>query len=277
MIECHAAGCTYFQFSRLAATPGLTHAVFTRQGGNSRTPYAGLNLSAVTGDDRATVMRNRALVEEVLGLPLVAARAAHGNTVIVVATEPGETLKDFQTRIRAQPADAMLTDQPGFAMCWAFGDCAPILLYDPRHRVVALVHAGWRGTAAAVVVRAVEALRREYRSQPGEVLAGIGPTIGACCYEISDDVLAAFSAHPFAREHARIDERPRKNGAGMSLWLDVAASSHAQLRACGLREEHIELSGYCTGCRTDLFYSHRVEPKPSGRFAVAIGLSDGVQ
>lgn len=280
MVERQAHGCTYLQFERLAAMPQLAHAVFTRRGGHSRPPYAGLNLSAVTGDDRATVLRNKALVEDALGLPLVATHAVHGNTVHVIAPDEGETAADMHSRYRTLPGDAMIADRPGFALCWAYGDCAPILLYDPRHHVCALVHAGWRGTAATVAPRAIAALTETYGTRPHELLAGIGPAIGACCYEAADEVLAAFAADAFAWEHARFERRPRAEGrsdTGESVWLDVAASNHAQLVAAGLRPERIEMSGLCTGCRTDLFYSHRVEPKPSGRFAVAIGLRAGIE
>lgn len=277
MVERHEHDCTYLQFERLAAMPGLAHAVFTRRGGYSRPPYAGLNLSAATGDDRAAVLRNKALVEETLGLPLIATRAVHGNAVQVIAPNEGETPGGMRERYRTLPGDAMIADRPGFAMCWAYGDCAPILLYDPRHHVCALVHAGWRGTAATVAPRAVTALTQAFGTRPHELLAGIGPAVGACCYEAAGDVLAAFAADAFAWEHARFEERPRADGRGEAVWLDVAASNQAQLVAAGLRAERIEMSGICTGCRTDLFYSHRVEPKPSGRFAVAIGLRAGIE
>jgi polyphenol oxidase len=277
MIERQAHGCTYLEFERLTAMPQLTHAIFTRRGGYSRPPYAGLNLSAATGDDRATVLRNKALVEETLGLPLVATRAVPGNAVQVIAPGEGETAADMHERYRALPGDAMITDRPGFALCWAYGDCAPILLYDPRHHACALVHAGWRGTAATVAPRAVAALTQTYGTRPHELLAGIGPAIGDCCYEAADDVVATFTADTFAWEHARFERRPRADGRGEAMWLDVAASNQAQLVAAGLRAERIEMSGICAGCRTDLFYSHRVELKPSGRFAVAIGLRAGIE
>ncbi|MFI5273790.1 MAG: peptidoglycan editing factor PgeF [Ktedonobacterales bacterium] len=277
MIHRQAEHCEYLQFRLLAEIPGLVHAVFTRRGGFSQPPFAGLNLSAITGDDRATVARNRDVVVRALGLPLAGTRTVHGNAVATVERPAGATtsawLEPLRATLLATAADAMLADQPGFALCWAYGDCTPVLLFDPRHRAFALIHAGWRGTAAAVVPAAVAAMAARYGTRAHELLAGVGPAVGACCYEIGPEVRDTFAAHPLAAKCVRFVERP--NAAGTpALYLDVAAANVAQLRASGVRAEHIETSGYCTGCRTDLFYSHRREPKPSGRFAVAIGLRD---
>ena len=288
MIARRAEHCEYLQFRLLAEIPGLVHAVFTRRGGYSAAPYAGLNLSGVTGDDLATVARNREVVVRALGLPLVGAHTVHGGEVITIergdnvgeakiAGGAGEGqpawLAPLRASLRRTPADAMIAHQTGFAFCWAYADCAPVLLYDPRHRAFALIHAGWRGTAAGIVPNAIAALSERYGSRPAELLAGVGPAIDACCYECGQEVREAFAAHPLADTCARFEERRDAKGR-MRLYLDVAGSNVAQLRASGLAAEHIEASGYCTGCRTDLFYSHRREPKPSGRFAVAIGLRD---
>ncbi len=287
MIARRAKRCEYLQFRLLAEIPSLAHAVFTRRGGYSAVPYAGLNLSAVTGDDLATVARNRELVVNALGLPLVGAHTVHGGEVVTVERDESgvgaegsgdvrpEWLEPLRTSLRHTAADAMIAHQAGFALCWAYADCAPVLLYDPRHNAFALIHAGWRGTAAGVVPNAIAAMSERYGTRPAELLAGVGPAIRACCYECGPEVRGAFAAHPLAAECARFEER-RDVGAGgrTRLYLDVAGSNVAQLRASGVTAEHIEDSGYCTGCRTDLFYSHRREPKPSGRFAVAIGLRE---
>lgn len=276
MIQRQAERCEYLQFERLATVPGLVHAVFTRRGGYSRPPFRGLNLGGVVGDDRATVRRNRELVIAALGLPLLGARTVHGSEVTAVerpAGPPEEWHEPLRQRLLQSGADAMIADQPGFVLCWAFADCAPILLYDPVHRAFALVHAGWRGTAAAIVPQAVAAMGERFGSRPHELLAGVGPAIGACCYEIGENVQTAFAANALAAECARIEERRDDDGA-LHRYLDVAASNVAQLRAAGVLSANIDAAEYCTGCRTDLFFSNRVEPKPTGRFAVAIGLRE---
>ncbi|MGZ3677206.1 MAG: polyphenol oxidase family protein [Ktedonobacterales bacterium] len=304
VIERHGAHSTYLLFEHLAEIPGLTHAVFTRRGGFSSQPFAGLNASATTGDDLGIVLRNKQEIVDVLGLPLVGARPVHAGTVAHVARPTsvdgdGAWLEPLRSRLRHTDADAMLADQAGFALCWAFGDCAPILLVDPRSNGIALVHAGWRGTAAGIAYRAVQAMTDRYGTRPADILAGIGPSIGACCYAVSREVRESFDANPCARDTALFVERPadeadrnvlpddspnlgreepdfpypygHRHVARTILFLDIPESNHRQLLAAGVAPDHIESSGYCTGCRTDLFYSHRREPWPSGRFAVGIG------
>lgn len=307
LIERHGAHSTYLLFEHLAEIPGLSHAVFTRNGGFSAPPFAGLNASATTGDDLDVVVRNKQEVVDVLGLPLVGARPVHAGTVAHVerpASAHGDTswLEPLRSRLRHTDADAMIADQSGFALCWAFGDCAPILLVDPRSKSFALVHAGWRGTAVGIAYHAVQAMTERYDTRPADLLAGIGPSIGACCYAVSKEVREGFDANPVARETALFVERAvdeadeqvlpgatpnlgreesdfpyaygHRHEAKTVLFLDIPESNYRQLLAAGLAPDHIEMSGYCTGCRTDLFYSHRREPWPSGRFAVGIGRRD---
>lgn len=304
MIERHGAHSTYLLFEHLAEVPGLTHAVFTRRGGFSSQPFTGLNASATTGDDLGIVQRNKQEIVDVLGLPLVGARPVHSGAVTHVerpASAGGDAswLEPLRSHLRHTDADAMVADQAGFALCWAFGDCAPILLVDPQSSGFALVHAGWRGTAAAIAHHAVHAMTERYGTRPADLLAGIGPSIGACCYAVSQEVRESFDANPLARDTALFVERAaddtnnavlpgdtpnlgreesdfpypygHRRDAKTILFLDIPESNHRQLLAAGLAADHIESSGYCTGCRTDLFYSHRREPWPSGRFAVGIG------
>ena len=305
MIERHGAHSTYLLFEHLAEIRGLTHAVFTRRGGFSSQPFAGLNASAVTGDDLRIVQRNKQEIVDVLGLPLVGAKPVHaGNVTLVQRPQShGDTwLEPLRSQLRHTEADAMMADQAGFALCWAFGDCAPILLVDPRSNGFALVHAGWRGTAAGIAYHAVQAMAQRYGTRPGDLLAGIGPSIGACCYAVSQEVCDTFASSPIARDCALFVERAAENAsddvlpgdtpnlgrqesdfpypyghkheAKTVLFLDIPQSNYRQLIAAGLTPDHIESSSYCTGCRTDLFYSHRREPWPSGRFAVGIGRRD---
>ncbi len=277
-----AQDCEYLLFEHLNDVPRLAHGVFTRRGGFSAPPFDGLNLSVATGDDPASVRRNCAVVMAALELPLVAARPVHGANVVVIdedfaaralAAHGGapETLPDaLREQLRFVAADAMITNLPGFALCGAYGDCAPILLTDPSRTVVALVHAGWRGAAGGVVLRAVEVMRERFGCRPEELLAGVGPSIGACCYEVGPEVRDAFAADPRIFETARFVERD--DGDGPRLFLDVAQTSERQLRATGIPARNIAVSGYCTGCSPDLFYSNRHSPRHGGRFGVAIGL-----
>jgi polyphenol oxidase len=281
VIERQAERCEYLQFEGLRAWPEVTHAVFTRRGGYSAAPYDGLNLSISTGDDLSVVRRNRQIVSDALALPLVSAFPTHGATVAVLDREMAIEARrhgvDWSTRLQEQMrtmrADAMLTDVPGVALFWAYGDCAPVLLYDARLQVIGLVHAGWRGTARAIVARAIAAMRERFNSRLVDIYAAVGPAIGACCYEVTDAVRQSFAAEPLAQEAAVFVERAAPEDAGEMRWyLDVGASNERQLLLAGLAPDHVETSGYCTGCESDLFFSNRRGPRHGGRFGVAIGL-----
>ena len=281
MIERQTDDTEYMQFEALSAYPQVAHAVFTRRRGFSGAPYAGLNGSVTTGDDLATVRRNRKAVSDAIGLPLTWAKPVHGTDAVFIDRAFAEDAPDdpaaFQRmhdRLRMIAADAMVTDVPGIALCWSFGDCAPVLLYDPRHKAVALIHSGWRGAAGGIVPRTIAAMGERYGSRPDELIAGVGPAIGACCYEVQENVLEAFQtrADPLVRETAVLVTRTQPGETQPRHFLDVRVSTAQQALAAGILPEHLDDMGICTGCRTDLFYSHRCEPKPSGRFVVAIGL-----
>jgi YfiH family protein len=286
VIERRAGEREYLCFERLSQETPVVHGVFTRRGGVSMPPFDSLNCSVAVGDDRAAVRRNQELIAAAMGLPLVSARPVHGAAVVEVrpdAEEPtsGTSVEGWRARLRATEADAMMISHTGFGLFWAYADCVPILLYDQRHRAIALVHAGWRGTAAAVATRAVAAMAERFGSRPGELLAGIAPSIGKCCYAVSDEVPARFRATPLAWASACFEERAVEgpDGKGSQLYLDLWESNRQQLVAAGLEPSHIELSGICTGCHTDQFYSHRIEswhPElgRTGRFGVVIGLAN---
>ncbi len=160
-------------------------------------------------------------------------------------------------------ADASVAETPGFLLGIETADCLPVLMVDPRRRVVAAIHAGWRGTASGVTARAVAALRAR-GCDPGDLLAALGPGIGPCCYEVSPELRQAFD--PGDAEFFR----PGRNGRP---HLDVRAANRRQLLAAGLRAERILSLDHCTFCRCDLYHSFRREGKGAGRMISFVGFS----
>jgi YfiH family protein len=147
--------------------------------------------------------------------------------------------------------DALLENTPGAIVAVKTADCIPILLADERNRAVVAVHAGWRGTAAGIVQRAVEAMRSRFGTQPGDLHAAIGPGIGKCCYEVGPEVAAQFGEQ--GRAH-----------------IDLAEANQSQLRAAGV--ERIYGADLCTMCRPDEFHSFRRDKQAAGRMYSFIGL-----
>jgi purine-nucleoside/S-methyl-5'-thioadenosine phosphorylase / adenosine deaminase len=273
VIERTGDRCVYLLFERLSQEPGLLHGVFTRKGGYSAPPFDGLNVATTTGDDPDSARRNQHVIASELGLTLISARAAHGIDYCVIERQlPGEPDEALRDRTRRILADAMITAETSLGLFWGFGDCAPILLYDPRQRVIALAHGGWRGAAGAIGPRTIDVMRERFGSRPEDLLAGVGPAIQSCCYQVNDVVYEAFQRDPRARDNATFVRRADDGGA-TALYLDVTESNARQILAAGVRADHLEVAPHCTGCAADLFYSHRKRPHADGRFGVVIGLA----
>lgn len=201
-----------------------------------------------------------------LTVPLLAAQDwlehGFGTRACPVAQDGMASLKQVHSnmyRVAEQPSgcagegDALLTARPGWMVSVRTADCFPILLADPVHRAVAAVHAGWRGTAARVVEHALEGMRAHYGTRPQDVIAAIGPGIGACCYQVSVEVARLFGQAEAGR-------------------IDLAEANRQQLLAAGLREERIQLLRACTFCDAARFHSHRREGTRAGRMISFIGI-----
>jgi YfiH family protein len=250
-------GLPVYRFTNLP-DDRFVHAISGRQGGVSAPPYDTLNLARMVQDDPAHVNENRQRFANALGTTpdrLIDSKQVHADQVLVVDAghRAGEAAPD---------ADVQITDQPGWLLNLRFADCVPILLADPRRGAVAAIHAGWRGTRLRAAVTAVQALVVRYGSAPRDLLAGIGPSIGPCCYEVGEEVANQFADRPFGV----------LRGFGARPHLDLWALNRAALETAGLAPERIELAAVCTRCHQGLFFSHRAMGYPAGRFGAAIGL-----
>ena len=165
-------------------------------------------------------------------------------------------------------ADVLVSNDPRVAIAVRAADCVPLLIADPKTGTVAAVHAGWRGTAVAAAAAGVQALEREFGARPADLVAAIGPSIGACCYEVGSDVVDAFAAAGHARY--TIDRwfvaKPRET----KLRFDTAGANRDQLILAGLKAQNVHVSGLCTAGHLDLFPSYRAEKANAGRIAGVI-------
>jgi YfiH family protein len=161
-------------------------------------------------------------------------------------------------------ADAILTAQPGLTLLMRFADCVPILLYDPVRSAAGIVHAGWLGTVRAAVRAAVETMQAAFGSRPADVLAAIGPSIGPDHYEVGADVIHAVRNSFGADASALL---PMRDGR---TYFDLWAANRLLLEGAGVK--YIEVSGLCTACHVDDWFSHRAEKGRTGRFGAMIAL-----
>lgn len=251
-------GLVYYQFesmARFGETGQLRHGVFTRLGGASAPPFAALNTGSTVGDEQSAVDENHRRICQALDVPVVDIAAGHQVHGINVA------LIGRQDCGHVRPAtDALLTNRPGVPLMQRFADCTPLVLYDPLRRVLGLAHAGWRGTVQGMAVEIVRAMGDYFGSQPADILAGIGPSIGPCCYEIGSEVADQVRAS-FAEGASWL-----LNQAGGAVHLDLWAANRRQLEMSGIKE--IEVAGLCTACHKKEFFSHRAENGRTGRFGV---------
>jgi YfiH family protein len=153
----------------------------------------------------------------------------------------------------------LLTDKAGIPLMQRFADCVPLVLYDPSRRALALAHAGWRGTVQGVALEAVRAMVQAFGSQPSDIIAGVGPSIGPCCYEIGPKVATQVCSNLQQGELLL----PQADSA---IHLDLWAANRRQLEAAGVGQ--VEVAGLCTACHTKEFFSHRAERGLTGRFSV---------
>lgn len=249
-------GLRYFQFDTLQTR----HALFTRHGGVSPEPWSSLNVGGTVGDDLQRVRENRRLSFYALGrVPESAFEVWQVHSADVVcarAPRPqGESLRQ---------ADIMLTDTHEVTLFMRFADCVPILLHDARKGIVGLAHAGWRGTLADVASATVNAMRKQYDSNPADIVAGIGPSIGPDHYQIGADVILQVM-----QKYGDESELLLKSHNG-KIHFDLWKANHLLLELAGVGNiEHAEI---CTACHTEDWFSHRAEKGRTGRFGALISL-----
>lgn len=254
----------------------VTHGVFTRQGGVSQPPFASLNAGPTVADDPVSLQENYRRIRDALpGHPRLVSAIPAQSTDVIELTADMLHEHDMHPLIMPRHIDGLITRIRGIGLFWAVADCTVMLAVDPVHRAIAAVHAGWRGTSQAIMVKAIEMMGQLYGTHPTDLSIGLCPSIGPCCYEVDEQVREAFQAHPIASKNASfstIAAVSRNNVPYTSLRLDIAASNYAQLLSIGIPDKQIELSGICTGCHRDLFFSNRMEGGKTGRFATVIGL-----
>jgi YfiH family protein len=295
------------QFAQYEQFPELIHGIFTRQGGYSEAPFATLNVSLSSGQERfADAVRNRFHVLQSLDIahyPCATMWMVHSARVLTLDGEnwpdwsadwphavyeltnlgyPAGTRLQWTFKPRTQ-ADAVVTRRRGVALAISTADCVPLLFYDPVTEAIGVAHAGWRGTARGIALATIDAMHTQFGSRPADIHAGVGPSIGPCCYEVSEEVRELFLGQR-SFEELPTDARYRQPVAEAAVFEQVALPTHTSLRLnlwetnrqqlllAGLLPEHIELPDVCTSCQHTRFFSHRAEQGRTGRFPAILAL-----
>jgi polyphenol oxidase len=280
-LRASVASVGFLEVAAFNAFPWLIHGFSTSQGGVS--PLNGskvLNLGFTKWDARENVQKNRKLFQSAVDandLTLVSLKQFHSDVVCGFSTVPSEP----------PSADASISNTPSLLLGVQTADCVPILLLDPKKRAVAAVHAGWRGTLQRIVEKTIGRMKMEFKTDPRDLLAAIGPAIGDSCYEVGTEVAAAFHSQ-FANAPEWFDELRTGDEPNPLQWLnqfppghqpppknvrlDLRKANRAQLLAAGLSPQNIFVSDLCTACRPDLLFSYRKQGAESGRMMSVIGI-----
>jgi YfiH family protein len=259
---------SFYIFPHLEATNLVVHGFTTRVGGVSTGSYDSLNMAFHVGDDDGNVLINRDLACRALGINfrhLVAGRQVHGNEIRVV--EECDKGRGALSEEDSLPyTDALVTGLRGTPLSSYYADCVPIFVLDPVRRVTALAHAGWKGTVLKISLKVVARMTEVFGTDPADCLAGIGPSIGPCCYEVDKPVISRLreSCQDYQKFAAAVSPGKWK----LNLW----EANRITLLETGLKPANIVAAGICTSCRNDLFFSYRAQAGKAGRMASLIML-----
>ncbi|MDQ0059415.1 peptidoglycan editing factor PgeF [Paenibacillus harenae] len=277
--EVHSAkGPSLFLLSEWGkANPDLTAGFTGRNGGVSGGQWRSLNVGLHVGDDAAVVVANRQRLADAIDWPFEAwtcAEQVHGNKVYkVTSADKGKGKLSLDDVI--PDCDAIMTNEPNVLLTSFYADCVPLYFYDPEHGAVALAHAGWRGTVRRIAEETIRAMEKAYGSKPEALMAAIGPAIDSCCYEVDgvviEQVEKVIASLGLSAETADIVLQKSDNG---KAHINLKEINRQIMIKAGILPIHIELTKWCTGCRRDLFFSHRMENGLTGRMASWIGIRE---
>lgn len=259
----------YYTFPAFEAYPEIVHAFTSRECGVSTGYNSSLNMGVRTGDDPENVKTNYRIVCKTLGLNpdmVVLGNLVGGDTIRNVTKEDAGAgvFRDFPF----EGTDGLLTDEPGIVLAASYADCVPLFFYDPVKKVVGIAHSGWKGTASELGAKMVERMQSDYGCNPETIIAGIGPSIGMCCFETDADVFMEFVEFPY------LDDAwffKKDNG---KFDIDLWRINLEMLLYAGIPENQVHVSGLCTCCNPDLFFSHRASGGKRGNMAGLICLKE---
>lgn len=254
---------TFSHFDKLA----IKHGISSRFGGVSTHPYHSLNLGLHTGDEDNHVIANRQRFCQGVGVEaerVVTAQQTHMDEIILVTAEHvGRGAKKYSEALAH--TDGLITNVPGIPLLLFFADCVPVLIFDPVHKAIGIAHAGWKGTVAHIGQKTIRKMQSHFGTNPKDCRVGIGPSIGACCYEVDDAVIQELKGQ-FSNWQQFVQP------TGDKWYLDLWQANTFQLEEIGVMAENIVVSNVCTECNKEIFFSYRAEQGCTGRMGAVISL-----
>ena len=245
----------------------VKHGFSTRVGGKSEGIFATLNLGLKTNDENELVIKNLEAFCKAINIDynnLVLCDQVHGDGVRIVTKK--DRGKGILYKQDYNNIDALITGEPGTALLTFHADCVPLIILDPVRKVIAVSHAGWKGTMLKIGQKTILKMIDEFNSSAEDIMVGIGPSIGKCCYEISGELARKFKNSFKTTSDFMFPIN------GDKFILDLWEANRYDLLQIGLLNKNIITSNLCTSCDTELFYSYRKEKGLTGRMASVIQL-----
>ena len=271
---CEKDGVVFLSYPALERTGLVKHGFSTRLGGVSSGMWSTMNLSFTRGDDERCVRENFKRIAEAIGIPeqsIVCSDQTH--TVNVRRVTRGDCGNGLTREKSFFDVDGMITDEPGVALATFYADCVPLYFVDVRRKAIGLSHSGWRGTVNRMGARTVEAMEREFGTDPKDLVAAIGPSICMDCYEVSSDVADQFVRDFPEKIHDTI-LLDKKNGKyQLNLW----EANRFVLEDAGIPRERISMPQLCTCCNPEFLFSHRASGGRRGNLGAFLMLEDTVR
>lgn len=253
----------YLTFSHMSKYDNLIHAFTTRYGGVSEGCFESLNFGFVKGDKLENIHTNFNILAKTLNIKvenMVRTQQRHTSNILYVTEEDrgkGVTKdRDFES------IDGLITDRPEVAIITSHADCTPLFFYDFEKNIIGLAHSGWRGTANKIGEEMVEKFLKDFNSKPENILVGIGPSIGGCCFEVDNDVYEIF-----ANQDKRYEQYINKKNT--KYHIDLWSINKLILKDNGILDKNIISANICTKCNTDTYFSHRGQ---KGKRGTMIGI-----
>ncbi|NMA83133.1 MAG: peptidoglycan editing factor PgeF [Epulopiscium sp.] len=258
----------YLSFLSFDRTKAVNHGFSTRLGGYSKDIYTSLNLGLRSGDKLEDVYLNYKKICKALDIDsedLVHSDQIHESHIYCVTQE--DKGKGFYKDSNIKGIDGLITNEPKVPLITFYADCVPLYFLDPVQKVIGLAHAGWRGTVLKIAAKMIHKFTSVYKSDPKNILVGIGPSIGSCCFEVDESV-----AHAFQKQFEGDDWiQTLKNG---KYKIDLWKVNQQILLESDIIEEHISIMGLCTMCHKDIFFSHRGHKGRRGSLGAIMELRD---
>lgn len=243
----------YITFSKIAETGMVNHIFSTRLGGVSEGIFSEMNLSFTRGDNKDHVFENFRRIAEIMGCEpsdIVCSDQTHTTNIrVVTKLDKG---KGVTTERDYTDIDGLITNEPGICLATFYADCVPLYLVDPVHHAIGLSHSGWRGTVHRMGKATLDAMQKEYQTNPKDVIAAIGPSICQSCYEVSGDV-----AQEFINEFGELGKELLYPTVPNKYQLNLHYANKQVLLQAGVLEENIQITDLCTCCNGNFLFSHR--------------------